>query len=205
MGIPVIVPLKALGDAKSRLAGAVDAECRRALVADMLATVVAACLDCPHVDTVLVAAGDDAAASVARRTGADAVVVREPGIDVAVNAAQAVLGAATATLTVAADLALATSADVTAVIDAAPTAGWSVVVAPTVDGGTAALLRTPSAVIAPAYGPGSAARHLHAARAVGAAAVRVDLPGLALDVDTPEQLSAALAGGFTPRVGCRPY
>ncbi len=61
--------------------------------------------------------------------------------------------------------------------------------------GTNALLLDPPAVIAPAFGPGSFARH--AALAAGAGAtVRVGrLPSLELDVDTPGDLEALRARG----------
>ncbi len=68
--------------------------------------------------------------------------------------------------------------------------GAGVVIVPDRHGsGTNALRLTPPAVIAPAFGPGSFARH--AARGAGAGAVvRVAaLPSLELDVDTPGDLA----------------
>jgi 2-phospho-L-lactate guanylyltransferase len=59
--------------------------------------------------------------------------------------------------------------------------------------GTNALLLAPPAVIAPAFGPGSFARHAALAHAAGAT-VRVSrLPSLELDVDTPGDLEALRA------------
>ncbi len=56
------------------------------------------------------------------------------------------------------------------------------------DGGTNALLmRT---LIAPAFGPASAAKHASRARAEGLAVSVLDIPGLALDVDDESTLSA---------------
>jgi 2-phospho-L-lactate guanylyltransferase len=60
--------------------------------------------------------------------------------------------------------------------------------------GTNALLLTPPDVMEPAFGEGSFARHAARARAAGAAVRVADLPSLALDVDTPEDLAALLAG-----------
>jgi 2-phospho-L-lactate guanylyltransferase len=59
--------------------------------------------------------------------------------------------------------------------------------------GTNALLLSPSDVIAPAFGPGSCARHVELAQASGAAAEVVAVTSLALDVDTPEDLEALRA------------
>jgi 2-phospho-L-lactate guanylyltransferase len=56
--------------------------------------------------------------------------------------------------------------------------------------GTNALLLTPPGSLEPAFGPGSRERHLERARADGAAAEVVDVPSLALDVDTSEDLEA---------------
>jgi 2-phospho-L-lactate guanylyltransferase len=70
--------------------------------------------------------------------------------------------------------------------------------------GTNALLLTPPDVMAPAFGPGSFARHAARARAAGAAIRVADVSSLGLDVDTPEDLAAlrdALAahGADAPR------
>jgi 2-phospho-L-lactate guanylyltransferase len=61
--------------------------------------------------------------------------------------------------------------------------------------GTNALLLAPPTVIAPAFGPGSCARHEAAARAAGVEWAVVELPSLTHDVDTPEDLAALRARG----------
>ncbi|MDP8969360.1 MAG: hypothetical protein M3N52_02430, partial [Actinomycetota bacterium] len=58
-------------------------------------------------------------------------------------------------------------------------------------GGTGALLRRPAQVMGTAFGEQSAAAHLRLAREARVRHVRLRLPGLALDVDTPVQLRAA--------------
>lgn len=63
-----------------------------------------------------------------------------------------------------------------------------VVVAPSLDGGTAGLLRFPPAAIDTAFGPGSARLHLSAARQAGLKARFVEARSLLLDVDVPEDL-----------------
>src|SRR4051794_17702334 len=63
--------------------------------------------------------------------------------------------------------------------------------------GTNALLLAPPTAIAPAFGPGSFARHSALA---GAAARVAELPSLGLDVDTPGDL-AALRGALAARPG----
>jgi 2-phospho-L-lactate guanylyltransferase len=56
--------------------------------------------------------------------------------------------------------------------------------------GTNALLLTPPNALAPSFGPGSRERHLSDARLAGTVAEVVDVPSLALDVDTAEDLAA---------------
>ena len=55
--------------------------------------------------------------------------------------------------------------------------------------GTNALLLTPPDALAPSFGPGSCQRHLGNARAQGIDSHVVELPSLALDVDTPDDLA----------------
>ncbi len=203
MPVTAIVPLKALNAAKTRLADAVDAEGRREVVAAMLARVLTACRNCPRIGDVLLVVGDAAGAALGRELATDVLVVAQPGLAVAMAAADAVTRGAAATLVVAADLPLATGEDLTAVCDAAGAADPAVVVAPTTDGGTAALLRRPAAVVATAYGPQSAAAHMRLAAAAGVPAVSLHCPNLALDVDTPDHLRAAVAAGLGVGVGSR--
>jgi 2-phospho-L-lactate guanylyltransferase len=191
-----IVPLKALAGAKARLAPELDGAARRELVAWMLQRVVAACLATGEIGDVLAVVGDAEGAALAQAAGATVLREDAPGLRRALALADAHLAGHGSTLVVAADLPLVQPEDLAAVLAAAPS-GPCVVVAPTADGGTGALLRRPPGIIAPAYGPGSADAHLSLARAAGIAAVRVDVPRLSLDVDTPSQL-AALADRFPP-------
>ncbi|MEX0658688.1 MAG: 2-phospho-L-lactate guanylyltransferase [Egibacteraceae bacterium] len=184
-----VVPLKALSRAKGRLAGHLPARDRRELVAWMFARVIAACRGASGVGAVLVVAGDDAAADLARGLAVPVVVERKPGLAAAMAAADDATAAATASLVVAADLPFAGADDLDLVCRAGRR-GPCVVVAPTRDGGTAALLRRPAGVIVPAYGPSSATAHLAAAAAAGARGVRLVVPALAFDVDTAEHLRA---------------
>jgi 2-phospho-L-lactate guanylyltransferase (CobY/MobA/RfbA family) len=84
-------------------------------------------------------------------------------------------------LVVNADLPCATSADLRALLDATPPGGAAIVAAP--DGTTNAVSLADARLFVPLYGPGSAARF------VAGGAVAVDLPNLAADVDTPDDLA----------------
>jgi 2-phospho-L-lactate guanylyltransferase len=158
--VTVVIPLKALSTAKGRLADAMEPDDRKAFVAWMAQRVITACRNCDAVADILVVAGDDAAAAVATACGVRALVVAEPGLDAAMGAADAAVAGTDASLVIAADLPELTPSDVEAVIRAAPDdTSAAVVIAPTHDGGTGALLRRPPTIIATAYGPGSARGH----------------------------------------------
>lgn len=184
-----VVPLKALDRAKGRLAPHLDRASRRELTAWMFSRVVRACQQSAHVAEVLVVAGDEAAAGLARVADVAVIIEPRPGLHAAMATADRLTAAAAATLVLAADLPLARARDLDAVCRAGNRHA-GVVVAPTRDGGTGALLRRPPTVIPTAYGAGSAAAHLRAAAAAGVRGVRVDVPALSMDVDTVAHLRA---------------
>lgn len=187
-----IVPFKALRRAKGRLGDALDATERKAVSLAMLDRVLSACRAAAHVVDLVVVCGDREGSAAAAARGARVLLEPSPGLPAALAAADAATRDAPATVIVAADLPLATGEDLDAVCEAG-SAGPCVVVAGTRDGGTAALLRRPPGVVGTAYGPGSAAAHLALAADAGVRAVRLDLPRLALDVDTPAALREASA------------
>lgn len=190
MSLTAIVPLKALSSAKQRLSADLDPGTRRHLVAWMFDRVIRACLGAGEVTDVLVVAGDDEAATAAARHPVDILIEPVPGLSRALDAADEALADRRATLVVAADLPLATGADIDLVC-AAGRQGPCVIVAPTDDGGTGALLRCPPGAIPTAYGPGSASAHLRAGREHGLRTARIRVPGLAFDIDTAGQLQTA--------------
>lgn len=195
-----VVPLKALDRAKGRLAEHLDAAARRELVRWMFTRVVLACRAASTVADVLVVAGDEAAAGLARDLDVRVIVEPRAGLGTAMATADRAAGGAAASLVVAADLPLAGAADIEAVCRAGQR-GPCVVVVPTRDGGTAVLLRRPVGVIPTSYGPGSCAAHLRGARSAGVHTVRLERPGLALDVDTADDLRALRAGALPAAPG----
>jgi 2-phospho-L-lactate guanylyltransferase len=189
--VPVpLVPVKALAEAKGRLAPWLNPIERRLLAIAMLEDVIAALQAVTGLERPLVISPDR---EVWRRAEAMRcrVVEEEAGpaadLNRSLTGAAAALGAPGGLLVVAADLPLASAGAIQRVIEAA--AGAPVVVVPSRDGaGTNVLAWRDPGSFAPVFGPDSAARHL---RVPGAA--RLDDPGLALDVDTLEDLRAAAA------------
>jgi 2-phospho-L-lactate/phosphoenolpyruvate guanylyltransferase len=190
MPVP-LVPLKALAEAKGRLAPEVGPLQRRLLAIAMFEDVIAALQAVPGLAAPVVVSPDR---EVWRR--ADAMgcrVVEEPpgagGLNAALASAAGAAGNG-ALLVVAADLPLASVAGLERVLAAAEA---PVAVVPSADGGGTNVLawRDPGS-FAPSFGPDSAARHLAVP-----GAVRVDDPGLSLDVDTVADLRT-VAGRLDP-------
>lgn len=174
-----VVPLRSPGAGKTRLAPDLDREARAALAGAMLADVLTA-LHEADVEAV-VAAGGDAAAAAASALRAD-VVMDGPSVrslDDAIAHAQRLTAPREGLLVLQADLPLVTADDVRAVVEA----DGAVVVAPTDDGGTSALLRRPPEVMGTAFGPASARAHQRLARAAGIRPAVIHRAGLAHDVD----------------------
>lgn len=187
VSVTAIVPLKALDHAKQRLSGRLTAGERRALMRTVFLHVLDVCHATPVIDRTVAVVGDDAGAALAGQR--NVTVVREPGggLNRAVRHATDGLPTGSTSLVVVADLPELTADDLSAVV-AAGGGTPGVLVAPTHDGGTGALLRLPAGVIAPAFGVASASAHLHAAQQAGVRAGVIWRPGLARDIDRPADL-----------------
>jgi 2-phospho-L-lactate guanylyltransferase len=190
-----VVPVKSLDAPKSRLRPSLGAEGVRELTLVMLRDLLEALLAVPELSRVAVVTPDAGVANCARDAGAEALLRNDPGLNQAIEAAAAELapGPGDATLTVLGDVAGARAADLSRLITAAPPRG--VALAPSRDGGTAALLRRPAGVIAAGFGPDSAKVHRELAERAGVACLELQLSSLSLDLDEPEDLEAFMSGG----------
>jgi len=202
--IPALVPVKRLAVAKSRLLPWLGPEGVRALTLAMLGDVLEALLGAPEIGAVAIVTEDDEAARAARAAGAEAIVLADEGLNPSLVAAGArIAGPDEALLIVLGDVAGATAQDVSALAAAlAELGGRGVVLAPSNDGGTAALLRAPRDVIAPAFGGASAAAHRALAERAGVPLRELARPGLGLDLDCADDVRsflAAAAGGRRTR------
>jgi 2-phospho-L-lactate guanylyltransferase len=199
-GVWAVVPVKPLRGALRRLASSLEAPVRRELQVAMLTDVLGACAGTPALAGVMVVTSDPDAAALARRI-ADAQVVPDHDPPRGMNAAVVRGLAAVATrgaegaLVLTADLPLARPADIAALLGhrlAAPSA----VLVPSADGtGTNAMLLRPPGALRPRLGPDSLARHTAQAARRGLVLARLELANLALDIDTPRDLAALMAGG----------
>lgn len=188
----VLIPMKPLADAKVRLSPALSASERRALSLAMLSDVIEATRGFDH---VWILNSDDDAASLSVAAGVESIPDPAPGagLNASLTAATqaAIAAGASGVLVVSADLPTVREDDLTIL-----SASDGVAIAPDRGGtGTNALWRRPPDHIDVAFGRDSLAAHVQQARAVGTPAVVVARPGLAIDVDTPDDLAAAWEHG----------
>jgi 2-phospho-L-lactate/phosphoenolpyruvate guanylyltransferase len=193
----LVVPVKPLTLAKSRLRGAVDPAAHAALVLAMVTDTVRAARRAAGVASVLVVTPDPVVALAAEHAGAR-VVADEPGggLNPALRHGARLLRAEdpdTVVGALQADLPALRPADLAAAITAA--AGRRAYCADRRGDGTTLLLSARGGELAPRFGPGSAAAH----RASGALALRGPWASLASDVDTAADLRAAARLGLGVR------
>lgn len=188
----VVVPVRALDGAKSRLGAVLDPEERRDLVTRLLRRTVDAALATPGVTEVIVVSPDPEVLALASETGARPLAQGSRGLNPAIAEARAAAPDAARLLVLPSDIPGVTPAALGALLAAADAAGTPcVVLAPDRHGrGTNALLLDPPDVIDPAFGGDSRAGHAWLASSADAGFVEVPGP-LALDVDTPDDLLLA--------------
>lgn len=199
-GVWAVIPVKPLRGALRRLTSALEAPVRRELQVAMLTDVLTACAGARDLAGVLVVTSDPDAAALARAiAGAQVVPDHDPprGMNAAVARGLAAVAdaGAEAALVLTADLPLARPEDLAAIVAAGPS-GPSALLVPSADGtGTNAMLLRPPGVLEPRLGPDSYARHTGQARRRGVVSARLALPRIALDIDTPADLTTLVAGG----------
>jgi 2-phospho-L-lactate/phosphoenolpyruvate guanylyltransferase len=178
----VLVPVKRLDGAKTRLAEVLDPAERAALMRDLLG----------HVLGVVREAGVGPVTVVSEEALSLNGVPRFDDRGLRWNKALAAAIAAVVedgvAVVVAADLPLVTAHDIRELVRATPVRGLAIARAR--DGGTNAVAMRPPGIVETHFGEtGSAAVHERTARERGLEAVVVDRPGLAFDIDTPEDLA----------------
>lgn len=190
MRVCAIVPQKSLALAKGRLRVVLRPEARAALSLRFLRIVCGALRASPGVEQLIVMTPDPRVLAEAGAWGVRAVFDPRPEVNAALAAVLAARVSRThAALIVAGDLPLLRPADIAGLLSAVDSGALGV--APAKDGtGTNALLIPAGVLFRPAYGDGSLAAHRRLGRALGLRIVEVARPGLAFDVDTPEDLAA---------------
>lgn len=194
----VVIPVKLLALAKSRLSGLADAD-RRAMALAMAADTVTAAVACPRVGGVVVVSDDPDVRTETEALGAT-VVADLPGAGLnealtagAVHAAASWQGCGLAALT--ADLPALSAVELAVALTAASAVNHAFV-ADAAGSGTTLYTAMPGAPFLPRFGPRSRLRH----REAGAVELELPgIPGLRQDVDTLADLCQAARIGLGAR------
>ncbi|HLY36288.1 MAG TPA: 2-phospho-L-lactate guanylyltransferase [Candidatus Limnocylindria bacterium] len=195
MATRLIVPHRGLEAAKTRLATVLTAGERGDLAAHLLRRVLR--VAGWAIDDIVVISPSAALGELVEEAGAHLLVQRGMGLNEGLDQARAAAVAhGIETLVVLhGDLPELDVDDVEALVAAVPEPG-GVAIAPDKTGsGTNGLALRPPDAIGFHFGPGSRAAHELAARDAGIAPVMVARPGLAFDLDTPEDLRGWLESG----------
>lgn len=195
-----VLPVKRFGEAKRRLAGGIEDERREALVAAMLADTLEAIERSRSIERTIVVTGDPRAQEIVAASAAE--MLPDPADEGHVVAAlagiaRAEVDGATCVALLPGDCPLLDPKELDRLLTGIPSSFVAVV--PDRHGtGTNALVLSPPDAIQPAFGEGSRARHVAAAREADVPFAVEELPSLALDLDTPADvvaLTRALASG----------
>jgi 2-phospho-L-lactate guanylyltransferase len=191
MCIWVIIPVKPLNRAKSRLADVLQPDQRRFLAETMLRHVLETVRAVPQVTGTLVISRDTKALAIAREY--DARTVQESGapeLNTALLRATKVVASwgCNATLVLPADLPLLAPEDITGIISRGRNVLSMVIATDQSEDGTNALFMRPPGLFPYAFGQGSYARHLQLAHEAGAEVNVYRSDRLSLDIDLPVDL-----------------
>ncbi|BCJ72766.1 2-phospho-L-lactate guanylyltransferase [Catellatospora sp. IY07-71] len=187
-GVTVLVPLKPLAEAKSRLRGA--APDHEDLVLALALATVRAALTAAGVARVLVVTRDPVAAAELRGCGADVAADHGRDLNDALRRAAAEVTGPVAALP--ADLPALRPAELAQALAAA--GGRRAFVPDAAGVGTVLLVAAPGRPLDPRFGSGSAAAH----ERTGAARLTGDWPTLRRDVDTADDLAVVRGWGLLP-------
>lgn len=187
----VIIPVKPLRLAKSRLAKILTPEQRQLFAEAMLRRVLAVVKSVPQVAGTLVISRDNHALAIAREYGAKTIQeTGAPELNAALTRATSVIASwgSEAILVIPADLPLIAPEDVISIIELGQHPRSIVLATDRNRDGTNALLIRPPGLIDYAYGDGSYQRHAVNGRDAGAVVSVYESERMLQDIDLPEDI-----------------
>jgi 2-phospho-L-lactate/phosphoenolpyruvate guanylyltransferase len=187
-----VLPVKRFANAKRRLAAGIDDERRETLVAAMLEDTLEAIAEARSIERTIVVSGDPKAQEIVAASGAE--VLPDPSdeghvVAALAGVARAEAGDADCVVLLPGDCPLLDPKELDSLLTGVP-ARFVAVVPDRHGTGTNALVLAPPGAIRPAFGEGSCARHVAAAREARVPYAVEGLPSLALDLDTPADVVA---------------
>jgi 2-phospho-L-lactate guanylyltransferase len=194
MNTTAVIPIKQLNDAKKRLADHLSAEQRQALCQVMFEDVLESVTTCDRIDEVVVVTNDTSVARIAASFSARVIAESdEPGLISAVTHAANLLSAegVRSMVFLPGDVPLVTVEELEVVLDGfGQSESPEFLIVPAEDlGGSNCVVCSPPDCIEFLFGVDSFRKHLDAARAKGIEPIIAKLPGIGLDVDTPDDLN----------------
>lgn len=191
MKLWLLAPVKPFAESKSRLAKVLTPAARAALSQELLARLLTCAREADVLAGVAVVSRDPLALAQAQAAGFASVPENGQELNLALTQASqyAVTQGAEAILVLPADLPFVTAEDIRQLYRLGQ-AQPGVVLSPSPDGGTNALLLRPPGLIEFAFGANSFARHCELAQQAGAALQVFESSTLAFDVDRPEDLAS---------------
>ena len=193
----ILVPIKNLSDAKQRLASVLNSEERVALAQSMCEDVLQTLAHWHSRPPVAVVTSDPFAGDLAASFAFEVIPDDNSGETSAIETATTLCRARgqKQTLVIPADIPLIDARELQEIVDAAPSTG-SVLVPDAAGRGTNAAWRSPADLFPLRFGNDSFLPHQAAAKATGLPCIVLDLPGIARDIDRPEDLlEVAVANG----------
>ena len=191
-----VVPVKDLAGAKERLAPVLRADERREFFRAMLSDVLGALSNTSSIEGIALITKDAEAEALARQYGAEIIAEGRNGGQTAAVAhgiSRLMARGVAEIMQVPGDVPLATAGEFEQVIAAhLPAPAMTIVPARDEQGSNCVICSPPDAVPL-SFGDNSFFPHLHAARRAGIQPTIRALPGLGLDIDTPDDLAALLA------------
>jgi 2-phospho-L-lactate/phosphoenolpyruvate guanylyltransferase len=191
----ILIPVKNLSSAKQRLAGVLDQPSRTNLAQAMLHDVLATLHGWRECPPVAVVTSDPYATNLAKEFKFEIIPDPEnPGETGAIEMATRICveRGEDSTLVIPADIPLIQNWELERILEHAPPEGS--VLVPAGDGrGTNAAFRRPANLFPLRFGNDSFEPHHAAAQATGKPCVVLNLPGIAVDVDHPEDLQQLLS------------
>ena len=191
----ILVPVKNLANAEQRLSSVLGPEARQELAQAMCADVLETLALWRQRPVVAVVTSDPFASDFAARCGFEVIADDvNPGETGAIEMATAFCRerGADHTLVIPADIPLIEASELEKIVESAPPGG-AVLVPDAAGRGTNAALRAPAGLFPLRFGNDSFLPHLAAARATGLPCVVLNLRGIALDIDRPEDLNELAA------------
>jgi 2-phospho-L-lactate guanylyltransferase len=191
----ILVPVKNLSAAKQRLAAVLDQPSRTRLAQAMLHDVLSMLHGWKSHPEIALVTSDPYAAELANEFGFETIPDPDnPGETGAIEMATRVCvkRGVESTLVIPADIPLTQAWELEAILKQAPAEGC--VLAPASDGrGTNAVFRRPADLFPLRFGNDSFKPHHAAAQATGRPCVVLNLPGIAVDIDNPEDFEQLLS------------